>query len=694
MIDQRARLGPLLFVGTVVACLVAVGLVALTGTDYAAVGLRGPDGFTRNGLIVVRILAEVGGVLCVGSLLFAAFMVPAQESGVLSADGYRALRAAGWAAALWCVSAILSVPFTVADSFTQPLGSMDFGKIVDLAASLEQTKAWLLTAGVAVVLVVATSRVLLRRSTTVLLGVAVFGLVPVAASGHSSSGGDHDWATASLLWHLVAAALWVGGLVALLAYGRRKGEHLAWAANRFSRVALVCWIVMAASGVINALVRLKIQNLFATSYGLLTLGKIAALVVLGVFGYLQRERGLKALHNGSGRALVRLAAFEVLVMMITIGLATALGRTPPPDHGAGNPSTVELRIGYGLDGPPTLARTFADWRFDLILGTIALAMAVLYLVGVRRLKARGGDWPVSRTIAWLGGCAEVVLATSSGIGRYGPAVFSVDMVSNMLLSILAPILLVLGAPLTLAGHTRVSAHAEVSAHPEGEGGRRSPGSTLPLGTDNSGPAGSAPVAASGMAPLVGQSRMVRLPRFLTHPAAVVALFVGSFFVLYFSGLFEWSLDVPLAHVGMNAYFLLTGCLFFWAVIGADPFPRPIPLKWRRAMVFTAIPGHALFGAALLTSQTVIGDHFYRTLGLWWNSNLLDIQRLGGGVAWGAGVVPLLIVAMALFGQSRADLGHSDADGVPDDGGGVVVVRGGVAVDDHQSSPGGDGHGAQ
>jgi cytochrome c oxidase assembly factor CtaG len=586
-----------------VACLVAIGLITLTGTDYAEAGVRGPDAFTRDGLIVLRVLAEVCGVLCVGSLLFAAFLVPPQH-----VDSYPAMRTASWSAAGWCVSALLSVPFTVADAFFEPVGAwLRIDRLWPLAFSLEQTKAWLLTAVITFLLAVAAGRAVLRRSAPVLLIVAVLGLVPVAASGHSATGGDHDWATASLVWHLVAAALWVGGLAALLAYGRRKGDHLGHAASRFSKVALVCWIVMAASGVINALVRMRIANLFGTPYGLLVLAKTAALLALGVFGYFQRQRGVRGVvRTGSGRALVRLAAFEILLMLVTIGLATALARTPPPDHGTAEPNSVELRIGYALDGPPSLARTFVDWRFDLILGTAAPVLAVLYLLGVRRVRAKGEVWPVARTIAWLGGCAEILLATSSGIGRYAPAVFSIDMVGNMLLSVLAPILLVLGNPVTLAR-------------------RVLPG-----------------------APAWGQARV------LTHPAVVVALFAGSFYALYFSGLFAWSLDVPLAHVGKNACFLLTGYLFFWAVIGTDPFPRTISPRHRRAMVFTATAVHALFGLALLSTRTVIGEQFYRTLGLPWSTDLLAFQRLGGTVVWGAGVVPLLIVALTLVIPAKVD----------------------------------------
>ncbi|MET0133407.1 MAG: cytochrome c oxidase assembly protein, partial [Kibdelosporangium sp.] len=547
--------------------------------SYVVAGLRGADGFTTYGLTLVRVVTEIAAVLCVGAFLFAAYLVPGS-----------APRTASRAAVAWCLGALLSIPFTVADVFTRPLGDMlEPARLLRLTFSLEQTKAWLLTAGIALVLAVAARR---GRSARVLLVVSLLGLVPVAASGHSSSGGDHDWATASLLLHLMAAALWVGGLVAVLAYGLRKGPELGAAASRFSQVALVCWIVLAASGMVNALVRLRWTSLFTTPYGLLVIAKVTALVALGVFGYFQRERGVRrVVEHGDGRALVRLAAFEVLLMLVTIGLATALGRTPPPDHGAAPPTPVELKIGYSLDSPPTLSRALVDWRFDLVLGTLAILLAVVYLLRVRRLRAGGTTWPVARTIAWLGGCVEVLLATSSGIGRYAPAVFSVDMVSNTLLAILAPVLLAMGAPVTLFG---------------------------------------------------------RSPRWKPHPAVVVGLFSGSFFVLYFSGLFDWALDVPLTHVGMNAWFLLSGFLFCWAVLGIDPFPYPLSPRTRKIMAFAAVGAQAVFGLVLFTTDSVFGEEFYRSLSLPWTDDLLGLQRLGGAIAWGFGVVPLLMMAFALL----------------------------------------------
>ena len=109
-----------------------------------------------------------------------------------------------------------------------------------------------------------------------------------------------------------------------------------------------------------------------------------------------------------------------------------------------------VEIGYDLAGPPTVARVLFDWRFDLIFGTAAIVFAGVYLAGVWRLRKRGDAWPTGRIVAWLCGCAVLLFATSSGIGRYMPAMFSMHMAAHMLLSMMVPVLLVLGAPVTLA----------------------------------------------------------------------------------------------------------------------------------------------------------------------------------------------------------------------------------------------------
>ncbi|GAB3581680.1 cytochrome c oxidase assembly protein [Amycolatopsis endophytica] len=621
---RRVSVFPLLLVCGMLAAVVAVALLALSGgASYQIAGLPDPGLVTQYGVGVVRVLADSASTVCVGSLLLAAFLVPPQKSGVLARDGYAALRTAGVAAWVWFFAALASVLFTAADAAGKPVTELFSPEVlIDLVDAIEQPKAWLWTAGIALVLVLGCRLALSWGWTAVLFGVSVVGLVPVAVTGHSASGGSHDLATNSLLYHLIAASLWVGGLVALLALGWRRGEHLALAARRFSRLALVCWIVMAASGVINALVRLPLPDLLTTEYGLLVVAKIVALLVLGVFGQQQRSRGVRAVVDGQGGGqLLRLAAVEVLIMFVTIGIATALGRTPPPQDVA-QPSTTELLVGYDLSGAPTLLRLLFDWRFDLVYGTAAIVLAVLYLVGVRRLRRNGIEWPVGRTVAWLAACAVLLIATSSGIGRYSPAMFSVHMGSHMLLSMIAPVLFVLGGPVTLAMRA------------------------LPVAGRDAPPGPREWLLAAVHSPVA---------RLLTHPIVALALFVGSFYALYFSGLFDSALNYHWAHLLMNAHFLLAGYVFYWPVIGVDQAPRRLPHLGRLGMMFAAMPFHAFFGVILMSKQTVIGDNFYRALHLPWVSDLLADQRLGGGIAWASGEVPVLLVLIALLVQwARAD----------------------------------------
>jgi len=618
-------LGSLLLVGGLLAVAVAVGIVVLTGgLNYGVAGLTDPGDLTRYGIMAVRVGSDLSAAVCIGSLLLAAFLVPPQKSGTLDVDGYAGLRTAGTAAWVWFLFAIASVFFTAADGAGKPVTDVfDPVVLVNYVEALEQPKGWLLTAVVALLLALGCRLVLSWGWTVVLFFLSVGGLLPIAATGHSASGGAHDVATNSLLFHLVGAALWVGGLIALLAHARRRGDHLPLAASRFSTTALVCWIVLGVSGVVNALVRVAPEQLLTTDYGLVVLAKIVAIAVLGVFGHQHRKRSVRELAEGvGGGTLVRLAAVEVLVMFVTFGLATALSRTPPPREIAAQPSTVELLIGYDLDTALTPLGVFTEWRFDLVYGTAAIVLAVLYLAGVRRLRRRGDVWPVGRTVAWLSGCAMLLLATSSGLGRYSPAMFSIHMITHMTLNMLVPILLVLGGAVTLALR---------ALPPAGRG--RPPG------------------------PREWVLALVHSPiaRVLTNPVVALVVFVGSFYVLYYSGLFDVALDQHWAHLAMNAHFLLAGYVFFWPIIGIDPAPRQLPPLGKLGLLLASVPFHAFFGVILMNMQTVIGEGFYRSLDLPWVDGLLDDQRVGGGIAWASGELPVLIVMIALLVQwTRSD----------------------------------------
>ncbi len=617
----------------------------LTGArPVSSLGLPDPGTLTTVGLPAVRAISEACMVLTIGGVLLAAFLAPPQRNGYLDGTGYRALRMASWSAVGWTAAAVLMVPLSVADALGRPVSLvLSPGLLLRIVPKLADPTSWVLTAAIAAIVLIGCRTVLTWGWSVVLLALALAGPLPVAFTGHSSAGGAHDVATDSLVLHILAAALWVGGLAAVLGTAASRSSDrtsaLAIVVPRFSALALGCWLTMAVTGLVNALVRIPLTALVGTTYGALVLAKALALLVLGGFGAIHRRRSVSPASTGDARALLRLGAAEVLLMFATIGLAVALGRSAPPDSGF-VPSRVELLIGYDLTGPPTLARLLFDWRFDLIYGSAAIALAVLYMVGVRRLRKRGDDWPVGRTVAWLAGCLALLLATSSGIGRYAAAMFSVHMAEHMLLGMLVPILLVLGAPITLGLRTLPS------------GGRTGP------------PGPREWLLAAVHSPVA---------RVLSHPLVTLPLFVGSYYALYFSGLFDEALYEHWAHLAMNLHFVVVGLLFFWPLIGVDPAPRRWPPVARLGIVFASVPFHAFFGVALMSSNTVIGGGFYRALALPWVTDPLADQKLGGGLAWASGEIPLLFVLIALLVQwsrqdertARRDDRRADADGDAD-----------------------------
>ena len=317
----------------------------------------------------------------------------------------------------------------------------------------------------------------------------------------------------------------------------------------------------------------SLSFLFTTDYGRLLLAKTALLVVLGGFGYLQRRRSVAALQVGDRRSLLRLAVWEVGVMAATIGVAVALGRTAPPPASPVVPSDIALVLGYDLPGPPTLYNLLTAWRFDLIFGTAAIVLAGLYLWGQLRLRRSGVDWPTGRAVSWYAGCFVLLFTTSSGLGRYAPAQFSLHMVQHMSLGMAVPVLLVLGAPTTLA------LRALPAARGDGVPGVREA--------------------------IVGLTR-TRVLRWLTHPLIIFALFIGSFFILYFTPLFDWMISSHVGHLVMSLHFLLVGYLYYWVIIGIDPAPRRLQPLIKLALLVGALPFHAFFGLALMNSRVVLG----------------------------------------------------------------------------------------
>ncbi|MEV1132493.1 cytochrome c oxidase assembly protein [Rhodococcus coprophilus] len=610
----------------ILAAIVASLVVGLSAAQaLVLLGIPDPGALTTYGLPAVRAVSEVATVITIGSLFFAAFLVPPQRSGVLDVGGYRAVRTAGIAAVVWAATAALMVPLTLSDtsgaSFAEALRPDNlFGAL----GQVETALAWAWTTVLALITALLIRLAVRWSWVPYLLLLSLVTLMPVALTGHSSSGGSHDLATNSLVLHLVAASVWAGGLFALLAHSWRGGDHTDVAARRFSFVAGLAFVVMALTGVINAGVRVSFEDLTTTTYGRLLIAKIVALILLGLFGWMQRRRALPALEADPADrgALVRFAAVEAFVLAATVGLAVGLGRTPPPAPDA-VPSVQEVALGYNLEVPPSFANLFfGQWRFDLIFGTLAIVLAVAYAIGLWTLRKRGDAWPVGRSIAWFSGCFVLLVATSSGVGMYSAAMFSVHMGAHMAMSMLAPVLLALGGAMTLALRAFKPA------------GRNAP---------------------PGPREWILEFLHSPPSRFFTHPIVASVMFVGGFYALYLGGIFETFADSHTAHVLMNLHFLMSGYLFYWVVIGVDPSPRDLQPVTKLGMVFGSLPFHAFFGVTLMSMGTVMAESYYRGLALPWNYDLFDDQKVGGSIAWSAGEIPLVLVMLALLVQwSRSD----------------------------------------
>lgn len=609
------------------AVVVAAAVTAISAaTALQLTGVPDPGWVTTYGGPAITVIGQIAASVAFGAAVFAAFFVPPQEDGVLDVGGYRAIRWAATGAVTWAICAVIMIPFTISNVSGQPLAEViKPANLMTAYPQVAEARYWLWTAIFAIA-AAGVARVVLRWGWTfIVIGLMFLSFMPPALMGHSAGGGDHDVATNSLILHIVGAALWLGGLVVVVTYAFAAGRWRTLAISRYSKVAFWCLIVVGASGIINALVRIDLADLVTTTYGALILTKLALFIVIGGLGAWHRKTTITALERDTDpqRSLfVRFALVETLVFAATFGVAVGLGRTPPPAPDSTALSSADVILGYDFDGRPTLARLAFDWRFDLIFGTLAIVLCVIYLLAVWRLRRRGDEWPWGRTLAWVLGCAVLLIATSSGFGRYSTAMFSTHMMSHMMLSMLAPVLLVLGGPVTLALR---------AIPPAGRGNPPGPREWLLSGIHSP------------------------YSRFMTHPIIATGLFVGSFYLLYLGGIFEAVVRNHSAHLVMNLHFLVSGFLFYWLTIGIDPAPREVNHVAKLGIVWGSLPLHAFFGVALMMTTGVIAEEYYSALNLTWHTDLFGDQRVGGGIAWATGEFPLIIVMLALLVQwQRSD----------------------------------------
>jgi putative copper resistance protein D len=256
------------------------------------------------------------------------------------------------------------------------------------------------------------------------------------------------------------------------------------------------------------------------------------------------------------------------------------------------------------------SRLVTGWELAPVPLVVTVWAAGFYLVGVRSLRRRGDSWPVGRTVSFMGvGMGAFYVATSSGLAAYDTTLLSVHMVQHMALSMLVPLALALGAPVTLALRTL-------------------------------------PPAPRRWLLTVLHSRAARV---LTFPPLTLALYVVSPWALYFSGWYEASLEHVWLHELMHLHLVAVGALFFWPIVGVDPLPGRVGYPFRMLLVVLTLPFHAFLGVTIMGQETLLGGDHYRGLradpAYDWLPEALDDQHLAGGILWAAGD----LVGLALFG---------------------------------------------
>ena len=592
-----------------------LALVLFGGADPLQFSDPGP--VVRWGAPVVKLVMNLSMATAVGSLALSAFAGNSTEQARLQP-------VSAWASTLWLFSGAIyfvmtylsaaGVPLSYGDTFTS--GLLLFGTSIELGVLL----AWNLL--FAFVLSLTTIMFSSGRMVAINAAIALAGLYPLAESGHASSDVGHALAVNSMLMHLVGISVWVGGLIALFAIYFDSGERKGVLVRRYSTLALFAFIFVIISGITAGYIRLYSPSDLLSGYGILLIAKAVTLLALLGFGVWHRLKLIKKINSsesGFGSAVL----VELGVMGVAMGLATALARTAPPQNPA---EFVPLTPAQILSGDPlpqelTPMAWFTVWDIDVLWLSICILGIAVYLYGVRVLRKRGDSWPIGRTISWIFGLLTLAYVTNGAPNAYQEYLFSVHMVGHMVLSMMVPVLLVPGAPVTLLSRAQA---------PRTDGSR-------------------------GLREWVLWAVHTPYAWFISHPLFAGLNFALSLVMFYYTPLFRWATEEHLGHMWMIVHFLITGYLFVQSLIGVDPQPHKPAFPVKLMLLIGTMAFHAFFGLGLMNEKSLLLADWFGSMGRTWGDDPLTDQAVGGAFAWGVGELPTLVITLiVVFQWSRND----------------------------------------
>ena len=626
--NRAARiLGPAVLVATALIALIAA---LAYGGGASAQALEDPGGVVRWGLPTATLLVNIAASGMIGALVLACWALSPAEP-----EYDRALDISAACAAVFTVASA-ATGFLTFLSVTNSTVSFDDRFGATLSQFLTQIplgQAWLATTLIGALATVLAFAVRNQTAAIFVTLVSVASLVPMAQQGHAAGTAGHNAAIVALGIHLVFAAAWLGGLLTIILLKRQLPmARLAAVLGRYSTVAIIAFVCVAASGYVSAALRVGTWGNLLSPYGVLVIGKIAALLALGLFGLVQRRYAIGRIETaslmapGTSGANARgwfwgLVVAELAFMGIASGLAAALAKTATPiaETIATTRTPAEFLTGEPLPPPLTGIRYFTAWDFDLLWVLLCCFAIFFYIAAVLRMRRRGDRWPVLRTVSWVSGIIVLFWVTNGSVYLYGQYLFSAHMLGHMLLTMAVPVLLVPGAPITLALR---------SIRPRKDGSR----------------------GGREWIMLAVHSRFAGI---IANPIVAAVLFAASLWVFYFTPIFSWATTDHLGHEWMEFHFLFTGYLFVQSIIGIDPVPYRLPYPFRLLLLLLTMAFHAFFGLAIMTGTGLLLADWYGAMG--WGTDALADQQLGGGIAWSVGEIPTVALAIAVAMQwARAD----------------------------------------
>ena len=599
-------------VGTFLLAIISFSVVLVYGGAAWAPTYEGlPDsGQATSWILQFAILAHVIlGLRVFGLLVTWTFIAPS-SGATISREGRSAVLHASAISALWAFSAVIAGLTTMANVLGVPFKEVfRQGFISTYLMYLPPSRSYIITGLIALTISIAGVFLVSLNSIALLAALAAAGIAAPLLNSHASSLGSHSLALTSSVAHGLAMSAWVGCLWAVASFVRAKDLSVV---SRFSALAATSVAVLAVSGVAAAYARLDSwSDLWLSRYGQIVILKTIFFALLMVLAVQIRAR------LASQGSIAKFLSAEVAIMATAIGVGVALHSTPMSRIAQPLNSAGEEILGFAYPPPPTLMNIVFGWNPEWFMLSVGLIAAALYTFGVIRVRQNQIEWSVLRTISFMVGIGLVIWTTSAGISMYSKVSFEYHMIQHMTLSMIAPIFIVLSTPITLA--LRALPAQKSSDH-------RSLREWI-LALLHS-----------------GYSKLI------THPLMVLAIFTFGLYGLYFTPLFATLMASHTGHIFMELHFLISGILFSYVVIGADPTPRNVPYWSRLMIVLVGLSLHAFFAIAIMQSTEPIGVDWYIQVQPPWITDLLADTTAGGSIAWALGEIPtfLLLVIVAVM----------------------------------------------